>query len=312
MTSERCESISEDWQELDSAASVISFDELSRSSSPAPFEAETPAIVTAVVEGPPSIVAQLPLRPKNYDQESSSTAIHHIVDTRHHSSPNESRPAQPLQPGGPTPNVPHQYAATSIASETQDIPVRLKGKAHDTSSTFLEIRDYCPKDSGHEESEVDEGQDETDIDTVTNPRECFEACTEVITFLSDVAKLAHDLGGHRISTMSHIRQVCERLSVQTKELNEMLEVYAKHWMAHGSRTDTLEIPFNPDVREILTVLSRQLLRTSAELKGATPQEGVTLEVQDMPLYENSTFARCGDSLEGISDCFADFLPIMKV
>ncbi|GKU08154.1 unnamed protein product [Fusarium langsethiae] len=313
MTTKRPESISEDWQELDTVGSVVSFDGSSRSTSPAPLEAQTPAIVSSTLQGSQSTEMRLPLRPKDdetIESPLSSTTTAPILDAEKSVAPSESQSSQPLQ--NVDTNSRSQYLTASIARETGDLPLSWNGREWILPPSDQEQKELWWDDSVPDlQLGYDQGRRDEKLDPIDNPRAYHEACTDAMTSLTDVAKLAHDIGGHRISTMSHIRQICERLSIQIKELKRMLKTYAKYWMAQGSKGNVADIPLNPDVWELLAQLRKQLLRTAAELRGAKPEEGVALQVPDMPLHVNLTLARCGEGLEDISASFAAFMPIMR-
>ncbi|RGP75350.1 hypothetical protein FLONG3_5740 [Fusarium longipes] len=317
MTSKRRESIGEDWEELESVASVVSFDGSSRSASPAPLEAKTPAIAAPTTEELPRTGTQrLPLRPKNDEIEKPESCSPDIVSTPVQPDnvlSNESRFPRHLQDDDTVPSFKHQNATTPIWRESEDAPLIRNGKACSPPPEYQEQKSSWSDDSvPNLESGYDNGPDDGELDPIDDPKAHHKACTETITMLDNVAKLAHDLGGHRVSTMSHIRQMCERLSLQAKELQKMLETYANHWIARGCKDDTSEIPLSPDVWELLSQLKKKLSSTTTELRGVEPIELVVLEVQDIPLRVNSTLARCGESLENISTFLAEFLPIMRV
>jgi len=345
MPTNRPQSISDDWEELDSAASVISFDEPSGSTSPtAPLDTQTPAIVTAAV--------QLPLRPRDEASQSipdnssstrlaSSSTVVASSSTRVASSssvassvPNawQKVPSSEPPPYDETPpKFAHQEATSITFRKKGEIPLRVKdekrapaqddngkrakGKERQRSrsptsrpsllSLYIE---ETQKDDDEEEHEENENENEN-VAPIDDPREYHKSCTNAITLLSNVSRYAHTLGGHRISTMSQIRQSCDGLSAQATELETMLDTYAKHWTAQQGM---VQIPLSPEVSDILAQLTKLLTRTMVELKCVEPEEGFLLEVPDIPLVVNQKLGEFGVALGKMSDTFAEFLPMMKV
>jgi hypothetical protein len=246
------------------------------------------------------------------NQRSNSPVIGSIAVPTQNVPSGESR-SQSLQGDDTAPRFQHQEAIASIFREREDMPLGCNGQEWNLPPAAQEQKGSCRDGNGPDlELGHKEGRQEGNIDPIDNPRAYYSACTETIKLLEDVSKLAHNLGGHRISTMSLIRQTCERLLVQARELNKMLVAYAKHWEAQGSKGSAADLPLSPDVWELLSQLRSKLLTTEAELKGAKPEEGVVLQVSDMPLPINLILARCGESLEDTYAFLADFLPIMRM
>ncbi|CAG7562612.1 unnamed protein product [Fusarium equiseti] len=330
MASSRRESISDDWEELDSAASVISFDEESGKTSPtAPLQA-TPATLTPAV--------QLPLRPR--DETSPSTAIACSSTAVASSSTNVASVrnawakvplSDPPSYDDIQPKFPHQEATSTTFRKKGEIPLRVKdeksapakdddrkrakGNERQKSSPHIEPRsllsyyiEESQKDDTEDEGEGEENEDEN-VAPIDDPREYHKACTNTINLLSNVSQYAHTLGGHRISTISQIRQTCDGLSAQATELGSMLDTYAKHWTAQQGM---VHIPLSPEVSDMLAQLTRLLHRTMVELKYVEPEEDVLLEVPNIPLQANQKLGECGVALGQMSDSFAEFLPMMKV
>ncbi|KAJ4114738.1 hypothetical protein NW768_011292 [Fusarium equiseti] len=339
MAGTRRESISDDWEELDSAASVISFDEESGTTSPAaPLEATTPAIVTPAL--------QLPLRPRDETSQptgvtSSSTAAASSSSVA--SSVPNAWAKVPLSKPPPydetPPKFPHQETTSTIFiekkknqettstifREKKEIPLRVKdensapakddddkrakGKEREPRSLLSYYIEESQRDDEEDEGKENSVEENENIAPVDDPREYHKSCTQTISLVSNVSQYAHALGGHRISTMSQIRQTCDHLSAQAKELETMLDTYAKHWTA---RQGMVQIPLSPEVSDMLAELTRLLHRTMVELKCVEPEEDVRLEAPDIPLAANQKLGECGVALEQMSDTFAEFLPMMKV
>ncbi|KAI1062795.1 hypothetical protein LB507_005583 [Fusarium sp. FIESC RH6] len=329
-------SISDDWEELDSAASVISFDEQSGSTSPtAPLEAQTPAIVTPAI--------QLPLRPRN---EASQSTADNSSSTRVASSstviassslvassvPNASQKVPSSEPPPYEDAQSHQEATSTIFREKGGIAWRLKnenrtpaenddrklvkGKERQQPSPHAEPRsllsyyiEESQKDDEDDEDEENSAEDGENVAPIDDPREYHKSCTNTIALLSSVSQFAHALGGHRISTMSQIRQTCDHLSAQANELETMLDVYAKHW---GAQQGMVQIPLSPEVSDMFAELTRLLHRIMVELKCLEREDDARLEVSDIPLRVNQKLGELGVALGQMSDSFEEFLPMMKV
>ncbi|KAG8354321.1 hypothetical protein FVEN_g7756 [Fusarium venenatum] len=313
MTSERRDSISEDWEELDTVGSVMSFDGSSRPTSPAPLEEQTPVTVPPTVQECLSPYLSLVLRPKD------DKAVN-LPPVQGHSNTDTKSGLQPKDDNAVNPELPSTTTVTSSESSSFQ-PPRNDDISPAPQNLVMKMRE--PGDLplywngkewrwGDEDPDVETGdnQDQSNgvLDLNDNPRVYHEACTDVMTALADVTNLAHEIGGHRISTTSMIRQTCEQLLIQTKELKTMLKVYRNRWMAQESMVD---IPLSPDVLELLTQLRSQLWTTATELKGVKPEKGVVLQAQDIAIDANLRLAGCGEGLGQFSNSFADFLPIMR-
>ncbi|KIL84977.1 hypothetical protein FAVG1_11847 [Fusarium avenaceum] len=89
MAEQRRDSIAEDWLEIESAASVISFDSISRPTTPSPPSPPSPVLATQPIEShndlPPTTTSELPVRLKEEDPE---------IPTAPKESPPDSTPSQ--------------------------------------------------------------------------------------------------------------------------------------------------------------------------------------------------------------------------
>lgn len=108
MAKQRRDSIADDWLEIDSAASVISFDSISRPTTPSPASPASPpapVLATQPTEShhdlPPTTTSELPVRLKNEEAE---------LNTASKESPPDSTPSQEdpetqhdVDPAFPTP-----------------------------------------------------------------------------------------------------------------------------------------------------------------------------------------------------------------
>ncbi|XEV04880.1 hypothetical protein FSHL1_010167 [Fusarium sambucinum] len=310
MSSERRDSISEDWEELDTVGSVMSFDGSSRPTSPAPLEEQTPATVPPTAQEYLSPYLSLVLRPKE-DKAVNSPPVQ---------GPSNDMRLPPKDDNGVNSQLPSTTTVTSGESsssqssrndDTSPAPHDLVMKMRESGGLPLYWNGTEWRwEAEDEDMETGDNQDQNDLglDLEHNPRVYHEACTDVVTDLTNVANLAHEIGGHRISTTSMIRQTCERLLEQTKETKTMLKVYRKHWMTQESMSD---IPLSPDFLELIAELRSQLWITATELKGVKPKKGVILQPQDIDIDANLRLARCGEGLGKVSYYLADFLPIMR-
>ncbi|KAF4454835.1 hypothetical protein F53441_2705 [Fusarium austroafricanum] len=259
MSEKRRDSIADDWEEVESAASVISFD--SRPSTPSPSSPQEPPVPVPVPTTSQAIVSsteapldtastsQLPLRLKNDEPDSSSISED-----------------QQLQPG----------------------------------SVFF--------------GQPPEKQDDASPIPDPNPGDYHRACQAITQSLDSVAELAFSLGGYRISTMHLIRSTCENVSAQTKELDKMLEGYAKHWVSKGSNMAVIDdVPLDPELWDMMSELKELLLNTHTELSTLIPARDATdfLFAKDIPLHTNLALARYLESLEDTNELFTEFLPIFK-
>jgi hypothetical protein len=252
MAEQRRDSIADDWLEIESAASVVSFDSISRPttpSPPSPPSAPPPGLVTQPTKShhdlPPTTASQLPVRLKNEEAELPAAS---------EESPPDSPPSQ-------------------------DAP-----------------------DAQHDVDPVD-----------PTPGEYHKACQNATEALSTVARMAHDLGEHRISTMSLLRSTCEQLSTQTEDLGKMLEAYAAHWVSKGSNMSFVDIPLNPEIWDLMSELNAQLLRGQCDLCSLVPsdEDAPLLLAKNIPLHVNLALARCLESLEDIQELLTEFLPILR-
>ncbi|KAM0438470.1 hypothetical protein ACHAPT_001219 [Fusarium lateritium] len=146
----------------------------------------------------------------------------------------------------------------------------------------------------------------------TTPIDYHNSCCTAITSLDDVATLAHQLGGSRVSTLSLLQSTCHAILTQAKDLETMLAAYAKHWVAQGSNIG--DMPLNVNVFDWIFNLNGQLLRAQAELQCLKPAGHVThlpLGPDDIPPRTNMALATCLESLENMQTALADFFPIIK-
>lgn len=244
MVEQRRDSIADDWLEIESAASVISFDSTSRPTTPSP---PSPVLATQPTES-------------------------------HHELP-------------PT---------------TSQLPVRLKKEeALPTAS------EESPPDSTPSRENPDA---QHDVDPVNpTPADYHKACQNATEALATVARMAHHLGGHRISTMSLLRSTCEQLSTQTEDLGKMLEAYAAHWVSKGSNMSFVDIPLNPELWDVMSELNVQLLCGQSDLCSLVPsdEDAPVLLAKNIPLHVNLALARCLESLEYTQELFTEFSPILR-
>jgi hypothetical protein len=185
--------------------------------------------------------------------------------------------------------------------------VRLKKEEAELSTTSKQVQ---PESSPSQE----DPDAQLDVDPADpTPGDYHKACQNATQALATVAKLAHDLGGHRISTMSLLRSTCEQLSTQTEDLCKMLEVYAAHWVSKGSNMSFVDIPLNPDMWDLMSELNAQLLRGQGDLCSLVPsdEDAPPLLAKNIPLHVNLALARCLESLEDTQELFTEFLPILR-
>ncbi|KAH7166698.1 hypothetical protein DER46DRAFT_573585 [Fusarium sp. MPI-SDFR-AT-0072] len=297
MSQNRRDSIADDWLEVESAASVISMD--SRPSSPSPSPQEIPAPTTQAVvpshAGPSNSTSQsqLPLHPKDNTLELSR-----VVQEQ------QSFPAQ-------DPNA-RIYIDPSNPSLRILLPYRPKDPAVESSPAFQQQQQQ-PETIYDEQNPDAETSAANDLPSYPNPSDYRKACQDTTGYLDAAAKLANDIGGNLISTMSLIGSTCEQLCTQTTDLGKMLEVYAQHWASKGSSMALIDIPLNPDTWEAMSELKEVVLKTHNTLSSLAPPEdfGRRLTAADIPLHANLELARCLEVLEDIRDLFTEFLPILK-
>lgn len=209
-----------------------------------------------------------------------------------HPSPGPCMPQVELAPEKPTPDSPRQ------PSERSPIP-------HDDAA----------------EDEPSASIHETTLDDHTfyvSPVDCHKSCCTAITSLDDVATLAHELAGTRVSTLSLLQSTCNGILTQAKDLETMLAAYAKHWVARGSNINADEMPLNANIWDWISNLRDELLCAQGEMRGLKPTEESTdsshlpLDPEDIPLSTNMALAACLEKLEDMQNTLADFLPIFKM
>lgn len=247
MVEQRRDSIADDWLEIESAASVVSFDSISRPTTPSPPSPPSPVLATQPIEShddlPPTTTSELPVRLKKEE----------ALPTASKDSPPDSTPSQ------------------------------------DPDAQY-------------------------DVDPVDpTPADYHKACQNATEALATVARMAYNLGEHRISTMSLLRSTCEQLSTQTEDLGKMLEVYAAHWVSKGSNMSFVDIPLNPEIWDLMSELNAQLLRGQGDLCSLIPsdEDAPVLLAKNIPLHVNLALARCLESLEDTQELFTEFLPILR-
>ncbi|KAF4500411.1 hypothetical protein FAGAP_3392 [Fusarium agapanthi] len=303
MSQNHPDSIADDWLEVESAASVISMDSRPSSPSPCPSPQETPAPTTqAVVSSParpsnPISHSQLALRPRNNALEPSR-----VLEAQ------QSLPAQDRDG--------RIYIDATTISSLSSLATRPLLPVHPKNSTvefFPEFQRQQPETQRDEHIEVAVTSAPCDSPSHPNPSDYHQACQDATASLDAVAKLAKDIGGHAISTMSLICSTCKQLCAQTADLGKILEVYAQHWAAKGSNMASIDIPLNPDTWEALSELKEVVLKTQETLSSVAPPPdfGRSLTAIDIPLHTNLELARGLEVLEDIRDLFTEFLPILK-
>ncbi|KAF5570837.1 hypothetical protein FPHYL_929 [Fusarium phyllophilum] len=303
MSQNRQDSIADDWLEVESAASVISMD--SRPSSPSPsippqdIPAPTPQVLVVFDAGPsnPMSHSQLALRPRDNTLEPSS-----VVQTQ------RALPAQ-----DPDARI---YVGPSNPSSQSVRPSRGLAHVHTKDcfvGAFAEFQRQQPETPPQDDIADVETSAPDDTSSYPDPSDYHKACQDATASLDAVAKLAKDIGGHAISTMSLIRSTCKQLCAQTTDLGKMLEVYAQHWASKGSNMALIDIPLNPDTWEALSELKEVVLKTQETLSSVAPPAdlGRRLTAADIPLPANLELARGLEVLEDIRDLFTEFLPILK-
>ncbi|KAF5970427.1 hypothetical protein FCOIX_10411 [Fusarium coicis] len=302
MSQNRSDSIADGWLEVESAASVISMDSRPSSPSPSPPPQKTPAPTPQVVvvsshagpSNPPSQL-QLPLRPRN-----NTVVSYSVVRTQ------QPLPAQ-------DPDAPDTICPSPSSQSARPV----LGPAHVTSDSTHEAiarwQRYQHEKLLREYNANVETNAADDSSSYPDPSDYHKACQDATASLDAVAKLAKDIGGHAISTMSLIRSTCKQLCTQTADLGKMLEVYAQHWAAKGSNMALIDIPLNPDTWKALSELKEVVLKTQETLSSVAPPAdlGRRLTAADIPLNANLELARGLEALEDIRDLFTEFLPILK-
>lgn len=233
-------------------------------------------------------------------------------DLYHHSQP--TSPLLPAQahhsPGSYTPQV--ELAVEKPTPESPRQPSERSPTPHNEATEATEAK----PSASIEETSMDD-------DTFSaSPIDCHKSCCTAITSLDDVAKLARELAGPRVSTLSHLQSTCKGILTQAKDLETMLGAYAKHWVAQGSNVDTDEMPLSASVWDWISNLRDELLRAQGEMQhlkppGKSPDSTDSnlpppLEAKDIPLSTNMALASCLEKLEDMQNTLADFLPIFKV
>ncbi|KAF5964573.1 hypothetical protein FBULB1_12700 [Fusarium bulbicola] len=300
MSQNRRDSIADDWLEVKSTASVISLDSRPSSPSPSPSPQETPALPTHVVvsshAGPsnPTSHSQLAFRPRDDALEQSR-----IVQAQ-----------QPFPAQDPNTRI-HVDPSNQSSPSTRPLP-KLPPKDR-TVEFFPEFQRQQTETQRDEQVAEVEASAPCDSPSHPNPSDYHQACQDATVSLGAVAKLANDIGGNAISTMSLICSTCTQLCAQTADLGKMLEVYAQHWAAKGSNMALIDIPMNPDTWEALSTLKEVVLKTQETLSSVAPPGdlGKRLTAADIPLHANLELARGLEALEDILDLFTEFLPILK-
>ncbi|KAM0289447.1 hypothetical protein ACHAO9_006100 [Fusarium lateritium] len=251
MAEQRRDSIADDWLEVESAASVMSFDSISRPTTPSPPSPtqDAPVIATQSIES-------------QHDLPPTTTQL-----------------------------------AVRLKKEEPELPAPSKEPQPDSAPSQED------PDAQHDVDPAD-----------PTPRDYHKACQNATEALTTVAKLAHDLGGRRISTMSLLCSTCEQLSSQTEDLGKMLEVYAAHWVSKGSNMSFVNIPLNPDIWDLISELNVQLLRGQGDLCSLVPsdEDAPPLLAKNIPLHVNLALARCLEALEDTQEVLTEFLPILRV
>lgn len=291
MSQERRGSIADDWLEVESAASVISMDSRPSSPSQSPPPQKTPAPATQSVEsshaGPSnsSSHSQLALRPKDNTL--------------------------------PPPNVIEALRSLPVPKPRRIYceelpPLRLRDNTVESFPEYTELQRHPETPCREQIADVETNANDNSP-SYPNPRDYHEACQAATASLHAVAKLAKDIGGNEISTMSLIRVTCKQLCTQTKDLGKMLEVYAQHWLSKGSSMALIDIPLNPDTWEALAELRQFVLETQENLSSVAPPAdlGRRLTAADIPLHVNVNLAHGLEALEETRDLFTEFLPILK-
>lgn len=245
----------------------------------------------------------------------SAASVLSLPDDEDHDY-HHSRPTSPLlppqahrSPGSSTPQV--ELAVEKPTPESPRQPSERSPTPHN------EATEAKP-------SALIEGTSSLDDDTASaNPINCHKSCCTAITSLDDVAKLARELAGARVSTLSHLQSTCKGILTQAKDLETMLGAYAKHWVAQGSNVDDDEMPLSASVWDWISNLRDELLRAQAEMQQLLkptrePTDSTDsnlpplLEAKDIPLNTNMALASCLEKLEDMQNTLADFLPIFKV
>ncbi|WAO94483.1 Hypothetical protein NCS54_01206900 [Fusarium falciforme] len=247
----------------------------------------------------------------------SAASVLSLPDDDDHELYHHSRPTSPL--------LPPQAHHSPGSSYTPQVQLAVEKPTPESPRQSPE-RSPTPHNEATE-AKPSASIEETSLDDDTfsaNPIDCHKSCCTAITSLDDVAKLARELAGTRVSTLSLLQSTCKGILTQAKDLETMLGAYAKHWVAQGSNVDADDMPLSASVWDWISNLRDELLRAQGEmlhLKSKPTEETTdstdsilptTLEAKDIPLSTNMALASCLEKLEDMQNTLADFLPIFKV
>ncbi|KAM0549478.1 hypothetical protein ACHAPJ_009464 [Fusarium lateritium] len=229
-----------------------------------------------------------------------------------------SRPTSPFQQAPPQePPVTTTSATTSAGpshheAHSTPLPIRLhrnNNEQTEPSSTPQQQLDSASP----EQDEPEEQYGDDSITSETNPRDYHKACTAAIESLDALANSARELGGNRVSTLKLMHSTCNGLSTQAKELNKMLEAYAKYWGSKDCNLAIVDMPLTPNIWDWISDLRVQVLRAQGELRSLKPDDDATTPInpKNIPLHINLALASCLEALEDTEEVFSEFLPILK-
>ncbi|KAF4340317.1 hypothetical protein FBEOM_5766, partial [Fusarium beomiforme] len=250
--------------------------------------------------------SQLPLRPKD-------KAVEPLV-------PPQEQPSFPIQrPKAENAIDPFNISADNPfaafeGQQSMSLRSQLPSHLNDPAARPPTLQQEPEATPSPQQNPTAEANAPSDEPSDPNPSDYHKACQDAVESLDVVAKLADDIGGNNISTMSLIRSTCEELSAQTADLGKMHEIYAQHWASKGSSMALVDIPLNPHCWEALEDLKEAILETHTALCSVEPPKDSPrrMVAADIPLHANLELASCLEALEDIRDLFSEFLPILKV
>ncbi|KAF4968906.1 hypothetical protein FSARC_3753, partial [Fusarium sarcochroum] len=221
-----------------------------------------------------------------------------------------SRPTSPFQQAPPQEPP---ATTTSAGPSHYDAPTPLPLRVLNNGQTEPSSTSQQQLDSAFSEQDEDEQYGDDSTTSETNPRDYHKACSAAIESLDALANLARELGGNRVSTLKLMHSTCNELSTEAKELNKMLEAYAKFWGSKDCNLAIVDIPLTPNIWDWISDLRVQVLRAQGELRSLKPADDAAkpLNPKNIPLHVNLALASCLEALEDTEEVFSEFLPILK-
>ncbi|CAJ2499856.1 Uu.00g027090.m01.CDS01 [Anthostomella pinea] len=292
--------LADDWEEVDNddSFSVVSLPSLpsSRAGSPVPW-------LTAGMQGLPSSQAGSPAPSLTAD----SIIPRPVRLNFFNNCTREPSVSFPYETSDEEPEVePSVSFSFEIETSDEEPEVEVEHYGMDTKDV-IHTEPKEPKEP-QKDSMAEETQLSDMLDVDIDPTFLYNVTTSLVKLISEIVASTRFRGNYQpLEDTDKINKACEELKSHLKDMEPILQGYAKHWKPEGEIT---KLPIDPGLYEWMASLRIELLGLQAvlqtEMQGRASSSTQTWGASDAKHYHDTLFDFCGQIEAFMPTIGADF------